>query len=167
MSKPILALDFDGTLNSFTSGYTSPTEVPDAPVVGAREFCGKALEYFEVVVTGPRTNHAAGVDAIRHWLQKHNFPEEIFITEEGDIPPSFLTLSARAQTFTGKFPDEPKKLLAFRPWFKKGGQIVQRNPTWQALKATYDGAMEALLEEGRVDGELILEILSDILRETE
>lgn len=165
-SKPILAIDFDGTLNSFTSGYTGPTDLPDAPVPGAQEFCTKALEHFDVIVVSPRTLHGAGY-AIEEWLQKHKFPEGITVCYTTYPPPAFLTFSARAQTFTGTFPDEPKKLLAFRPWYRAGSKVNQPNPTWQALRATYDGASEALLEEGKVDGELILEILADILRETE
>lgn len=167
MSKPILAIDLDGTINSFTSGFTSPTDLPDAPVPGAQAFCAKALETFEVMVVGPRTGDPAGVDAIRAWLQKHNFPEEIFIIEDGVYPPAFLTLSARAQTFTGTFPEEPKKMLAFRPWYVKGSKVGQASATWTALKKLYDEQMEIAAEGyAPMPGMDWLEGIAKILKET-
>ena len=45
---PILALDFDGVLHSYTSGWQGADVISDPPVPGAIEFLMEAVEHFEV-----------------------------------------------------------------------------------------------------------------------
>ena len=167
MSKPILVVDFDGVVHSFASGFTSPTALPDAPVPGAMEFLAKAIEKFDVVIVSPRAAHPGGFEAIVAWLQKYNCPGQVRVWgPEAPLPPAFLTLSARAIQFTGTFPEEPKKMLAFRPWNVKGSKVGQASATWTRVKALYDTVMEANLEGQPFDNESILVSLGEILRET-
>ncbi len=42
--KPILCLDFDGVIHSYTSGWKGADVIPDPPVEGAMQFIWDATE---------------------------------------------------------------------------------------------------------------------------
>jgi hypothetical protein len=127
VGKPILCLDFDGVIHSYTSGWKGAYEIPDPPVDGAIAFMLAALEHFDVCIFSSRSSHPAGVAAMKRWLKDHAgttwYPspagpglEDVrFVTEK---PPAMVTLDDRAITFDGTWP-EVDKLLAFKPWNKK------------------------------------------------
>lgn len=70
----VVAIDFDGVLHSYTSGWTG--YVPDdPPEPGAREFVDwLQAEGYEVVVVSARAITEEGATAIREWLHTHGFP---------------------------------------------------------------------------------------------
>ena len=49
---PILCLDFDGVLHSYTSGWLGADVIPDPPVPGYAQFLLRAVEVFEVHTFG-------------------------------------------------------------------------------------------------------------------
>lgn len=115
-NKPILCLDFDGVLNSYTSGWSGNDSIPDPPVPGAIEFLHKAVEHFDVYIHSLRSGLPSGRAAIAFWLKKWNAPFlQIKIAEHK--PPAFITIDDRALTFTGQFPSI-EELLEFKPWWK-------------------------------------------------
>ncbi len=135
MSKPILCLDFDGVLHSYTSGWKGAAIIPDPPVEGAIDFIIAALEHFEVLVFSSRSNQEGGIQAMQSWL--HDRFYERFYTPRGFTkeptefmslfesikwptakPPAFLTIDDRAITFTGEWPSIDD-LKNFKPWNKK------------------------------------------------
>jgi hypothetical protein len=100
-----LALDFDGVINSYTSGYdmTDSTWLPDAPVPGAKEFIEEALKHFmEVVIVSARARTMAGKKAIMDYMFEHDMPSLPIYYEK---VPATIYLDDRAITFTGIFPD--------------------------------------------------------------
>ena len=119
MSKPILCLDFDGVLHSYTSKYTTPDEVLDPPTPGTKEALLSYNEFFSLNVFSSRSHHLGGREAMFTWCRDHfgydfalqhlNFPLH--------KPPALVTLDDRALTFTGIWPDLAT-LKAFRPWNK-------------------------------------------------
>lgn len=125
--KPILCLDFDGVIHSYSSGWKGADVVPDPMVPGALAFMLGALRHFDVVIFSSRSNQPGGLDAMRAWLRDeagaawHEGPdgpgiEDIrFVTEK---PPAMVTLDDRALTFEGTWPDIAA-LLAFKPWNKR------------------------------------------------
>jgi len=115
--KPILCLDFDGVLHSYTSGWKGADVIPDSPVKGALAFVTSALDVFCVSVFSSRTNQRGGIEAMRKWMRKHGFPV-YDIDFPREKPPAFITLDDRAAQFNGTWPDI-QGLLAFRPWNKK------------------------------------------------
>jgi hypothetical protein len=131
MTKPILCLDFDGVIHSYTSGWKGADVIPDPPVDGAMEFIWDATEHFRVAIFSSRTNQPGGRNAMKAWLYVH-FTEhcEDVATQAmrdatlGDIewptakPAAFVTIDDRALTFDGTWP-EISTLLAFKPWNKK------------------------------------------------
>lgn len=114
--KPILVVDFDGTLYSLATGYQSATDVRNPPVPGAQEFCRQALEHFEVHVVSGRSCQLGAPLAIAQWLHRHGFPAGLIVSRDGVKPPgTFLSLDDRAWRFEGVFP--PVELLRrFVPW---------------------------------------------------
>jgi len=129
--KPILCLDFDGVLHSYTSGWQGAEVIPDPPVPGAMAFLDRAVERFTVAIYSSRSNQPLGIVAMQTWLRlqlyKHCVPsdaakraEEIYAAIEWPTakPPALLTIDDRAITFTGVWP-AIDDLLAFQPWNKR------------------------------------------------
>jgi hypothetical protein len=129
MSKPILCLDFDGVVHSYTSGWQGAGVIPDPPVEGAIAFMLEALNHFDVVVFSTRSNQSGGRAAMRNWLHGHagaawygspagpGLEDVRFVNEK---PPAMVTLDDRALTFDGTWP-ALETLKAFKPWNKRGG----------------------------------------------
>ncbi len=133
---PILCVDFDGVLHSYTSGWQGPRNIPDPPVPGAIDWlrslltdadcvCAMAPRFldFNVQIYSSRSRYLGGRWAIRRWLRKHfeaagHYPQLVellkFPTRK---PPAHLTIDDRAMCFTGQFPT-PEEIKAFRPWNK-------------------------------------------------
>lgn len=120
-----LALDFDGVLHSYTSGWSGPTRIPDPPVPGAMGFIVMAVKHFKVEIFSSRSGQPGGIDAMKHWLLlnlSENFGEEgerafhklFFPTTK---PPAHLTIDDRAVCFTGEFPSM-QEIRQFKPWNK-------------------------------------------------
>ncbi len=124
--KPILCLDFDGVVHSYTSRWQGADVIPDPPAEGAIAFILGALLRFDVVIFSSRSNQPGGIDAMRKWLKSHagncwhespDGPglEDVRFTLEK--PPALVTLDDRAITFTGKWP-ALDVLANFKPWNK-------------------------------------------------
>lgn len=136
MGKPILCLDFDGVIHSYTSGWTYPDHIPDPPVPGAFKFMLEALDAFEVKIFSSRSNQENGIRAmqlyVEYWARKELPNEEPHyhantiinqIAWDKDAwpkvkPSAFITIDDRAITFTGEWPDI-ETLRAFKPWNKR------------------------------------------------
>lgn len=136
MNRPTLCLDFDGVLHSYTSGWVSPSFIPDPPVPGAFEFLLKAIKHFDVQIYSSRSASDNGREAMRTWLEywaRKELPNDeasgwaanglinfFNRTTQWPIakPPAFVTIDDRAITFTGVWP-EIETLKAFKPWNTK------------------------------------------------
>ncbi len=125
MGKPILCLDFDGVVHSYTSGWKGARNISDPPTEGAIEFISNALdEGWDVVIHSSRARHWGGISAMRAWLREHagNMwdtmgPSLCDVRFARWKPSAVVTLDDRGITFTGTWPD-PKVLRAFKPWNK-------------------------------------------------
>ncbi len=130
MSKKTLAVDFDGVINSYESGWIvgEPTNLPDDPVAGAMDFIVEAQKTFQVVIHSSRLKYAGAEVSMKAYFRKHLHAEGFspsavqsclalleFMIEK---PPAFVILDDRAITFTGDFPSI-KALEEFVPWNKK------------------------------------------------
>ena len=123
--KPILCLDFDGVLHSYTSGWKGADVIPDPPVPGAIEFIQRAVEHFRVAIFSSRSHQPGGIDAMKDWLcvnteigfrDKPAWIDQIeWPTEK---PLALVTIDDRAITFTGTWP-AIESLLTFQPWNRK------------------------------------------------
>lgn len=71
MRKPILCLDFDGVIHSYSSGWKGASVIPDEPVPGALEFVVTALDKFRVNILSSRSHQWGGKRAMKRWLHLH------------------------------------------------------------------------------------------------
>lgn len=128
MAKPILCLDFDGVIHSYTSGWKGPNIIPDDPVDGAFDFMLRAVDHFRVHIYSSRSMTPSGVLAMQEWMTEWATTKLgaeagnrlclslIFAHEK---PAAFLTIDDRALTFDGNWDKfDPEKLLQFKPWNK-------------------------------------------------
>lgn len=124
--KPILCLDFDGVLHSYSSGWKGADKIPDPPVSGAMAFLVNAIEHFEVHVFSSRSNQNGGREAMMGWLAQHLIEHCGDDNTDGDMvllalqfptekPPAQISIDDRAITFTGEWPDMDT-LKNFKPW---------------------------------------------------
>ena len=137
MRKPILCLDFDGVLHSYSSGWKGADVIPDPPVDGMVKFLDKAIERFDVQIFSSRSHQPGGVDAMKAWLWEaiahyfdcpfagdpHGLDRAIIVrdalTFPTEKPPAMVTIDDRALCFTGNWNDfDPQRLLEFQPWNK-------------------------------------------------
>jgi len=125
--KPILCLDFDGVIHSYSSGWQGADVIPDPPVDGAIAFMLGALEHFQVAIFSSRSNQRGGLRAMQRWLKEHagaawyespagSGLEEI--TWPTEKPAAMITIDDRAITFDGTWP-ALDTLKAFKPWNKR------------------------------------------------
>lgn len=129
MNKPILCLDFDGVIHSYTSGWKGADVIPDPPVPGAIAFLREAVKHFRVMIFSSRSNQPGGARAMREWLGTHILADQS-LTELGDPPwfaaiewptekpPALVTIDDRAICFDGSWPSMDT-LRTFKPWNKR------------------------------------------------
>lgn len=137
--KPILCLDFDGVLHSYTSGWQGAAVIPDKPTPGAFNFLYEAIAHFNVQVYSSRSGQAGGIQAMQKWVKKRAFEfwdmDQLATYKEAknmvhrlmsaltwptEKPPAMVTIDDRALTFTGKWPSI-EFLQKFKPWNKGEG----------------------------------------------
>ena len=138
MGKPILCLDFDGVIHSYSSGWKGASVVPDPPVPGAMAFICEAVRYFKVAIYSSRSGQNGGLGAMQGWLISemmgylHGAPEKPELEQARSAtaeimkliewptekPAAMVTLDDRAITFTGTWP-AMDTLLTFQPWNKR------------------------------------------------
>jgi hypothetical protein len=145
--KPILVLDFDGVLHSYTSGWKGPRNIPDAPVPGAMEFLYRATKEFNVQIYSSRSRYFLGRHFMKIWLRTYLFDyainkvrpvkdwsnyayydhedlsrwvEELLAKLKFPLmkPAAFLQIDDRAICFNGTWPSI-EDLKEFKPWFKR------------------------------------------------
>jgi hypothetical protein len=124
--KPILSVDFDGVVHSYTSGWRGPNIISDPPVPGALDFLRNATEYFRVCIFSTRSNSPEGIDAMQAWLYDEakkvdeNTRWLSLIEWPTRKPAAFVTIDDRALCFTGTWPSLDT-LLHFVPWNANNG----------------------------------------------
>lgn len=126
--RPILCLDFDGVLHSYTSGWRGVGVVGDPPTKGAMAWLGAAVQHFTVAIYSSRSDDPDGRHAMQVWLVQH-----LAVHYDGlpvwyasiqwptTKPAALVTLDDRAVQFTGEWPDI-LTLRDFKPWYKREPQ---------------------------------------------
>ncbi len=143
---PILCLDFDGVIHSYTTGWQGAAVIPDPPVYGAEQFILEAMEKFQVVVFSSRSHQDGGALAMANYLVRQvgipqgfiewpslskkitavyaRTPDPRRVTTHPrpiqfplEKPPALVTLDDRGIQFKGAWP-KVSALLKFTPWNK-------------------------------------------------
>jgi len=118
--KGAIALDLDGVINSYKSGFVAVDDIPDPPVEGSFE----AIKMYwnagmKVYIFSTRNNEEKGRQAIRDWLVKWGLSREILDSDNFEIvsgkPIAKLYVDDRAFHFEGEFPSV-EYVENFKPW---------------------------------------------------
>lgn len=123
--KPILLLDFDGCIHSYSSGWQGAAVIPDPPVPGIFEWIEAALIYFEIHVYSARSTEPVGRLAMFEYVRKHAGPNStlafrVTFTDKKTRP--FITIDDRCVRFDGNWSDpqfDPQTLLKFTSWYQR------------------------------------------------
>jgi len=127
VSKPIICLDFDGVVHSYSSGWKGARTIPDPPVDGALEFMAQALRLgYDVVIHSSRARYWGGISAMRQWLKSVS---GMLWYDTMDVglemvrftrwkPAAIVTIDDRAIRFDGTFP-KPSEAASLTPWNKR------------------------------------------------
>lgn len=126
--KPIIAVDFDGVIHSYTSGWQGADVIPDPPVEGAIEWLLDALRRKDIKIVIFSTRAKEGKVAMKEWLQRcavalerDSWYEDELAMSAVEIthqkPPAIITIDDRAYQFKGKWPSVDD-LINFQPWNK-------------------------------------------------
>lgn len=172
-NKPILCVDFDGVIHSYTSPWTDAATISNPPVPGALQWLAKAIEVFTVQIYSSRSKDDSGRNAMRKYIQLHagfelgeqhplsftprqlarSYPIE-FVAEK---PPAFLTIDDRAICFNGDWGAlDPAELLKFKPWNKRPTATQQFDP-YYSNKPVFEiidpyGMHIMIMQNGEVTG---------------
>lgn len=115
--RKVIAMDFDGVINSYKSGWKGETVIPDPPVEGVKEFIDSLREDgMAVEVFSSRAKTQAGKEAIERYLEKN----DIVVDGVSDRKPAaFVTIDDRAICFKGTFDGLKDQINSFKPWNKQ------------------------------------------------
>lgn len=113
-----VAIDFDGVINSYKSGFVAIDNIPDPPVEGAFEFIEELLKHnFQVYIFSTRNGDPKGIEAIKSWLIEHGMSKETL--DRLDLatgkPIAKVYIDDRAWEFRGKWPSV-QEIAGFKPW---------------------------------------------------
>ena len=114
--KKTIALDFDGVLHTYESGWNGPMP-KDPPVKGSQEFVQKLIDKkYEVVIFSTRANTKKGKEGIEKWLKENNFPKLKVTNKKAHAE---VYVDDRAINFKGNFKNILEKIEKFKSWTKK------------------------------------------------
>jgi hypothetical protein len=113
-----IAIDFDGVINSFNTGWRGPTET-DAPVEGAAEAINVLLAAGnKVVIYSTRAAMPEGSETIRRYLAENDVSvSDIEVTDKKPI--AHIYIDDRAIPFSGDWSETLKQIGEFKPWTEK------------------------------------------------
>lgn len=69
-NRPILCLDFDGVIHSYTSGWKGARVIPDPPVPGVGSYLLEAVCHFRVAILSSRSHQWGGRRAMRRYVRQ-------------------------------------------------------------------------------------------------
>jgi hypothetical protein len=129
-NKPILCVDFDGVIHSYTTPWKDAVTIPDPPVKGALKWLWKATEWWDIHIYSSRSKEEAGRQAMADWMRYYAEKEwedssfaKMFasaFTFDHEKPAAFLTIDDRCVCFEGDWSElDACELTQFKPWNKR------------------------------------------------
>lgn len=116
-----VAVDVDGVIHSYSSGWQGAEVLPDPPVPGAIEWLTQISRDYDVAVCSTRAATEPGCHAIREYLRAAGLSEralEVVSIEPGK-PPAILYVDDRAWRFTGDNFPTVEQIRNAVPWWKR------------------------------------------------
>lgn len=161
-----IAIDFDGVIHSYTSGWQGVEIIPDPPVPGAIEFVCECLgrEGVEPVIYSTRAETPRGRYAIRTYLEAHGLPPESVFRVTAEKPKAIVYIDDRAWRFDGLFPYLPH-VLNFKPWYRREDRFVASKAEDLANRLAMSlPSPESQVQYATVPVDLLREVLRELHR---
>lgn len=115
---PTVALDFDGVIHSYSSGWQGASNIPDPPVPGIKEAINELRQRgYQIMVFSSRATTYPGYNAIREWMTRNHIHFDNITSEK---PPCLVTVDDRAICFDGNASTLVDKVVTFKPWYQQG-----------------------------------------------
>lgn len=136
--RPILVLDFDGVIHSYSSGWKGASIIPDEAVPGAIEFILSALKQYEVSILSSRSHQWGGKSAMKRWLRskliiwlnntyafysEEKVPSDPLAWREFDALTNFNPVMEPWDIEVGDWADSIIKQIKW-PWFKPAALVT-------------------------------------------
>ena len=126
-TRPILCVDFDGTLMTY-AGWQGAHSCQGDPIPGSMAWLREVVNSAEwdVHVHSSRSHQLGGINAMRTWILTHLIRDLQIELQEASLvvqrvyfplvkPPAIVTLDERTIPFRGTYPTL-EELRAFEPW---------------------------------------------------
>lgn len=111
-----IIFDFDGVIHSYKSGWKGIDVLPDEPVEGIKEAIIQLKRKYKIVIFSSRCVKKEGIEAIRKWLKKHDFPWIEIVDKK---VPAILSIDDRCICFDGSSCDLIERIEKFKVWDRK------------------------------------------------
>ncbi|MDR1232158.1 MAG: hypothetical protein LBK61_12265 [Spirochaetaceae bacterium] len=144
--KKTVAVDFDGVINSYKSGWKGPTET-DEPVVGAAHALRELFELgHKIIVFSTRANTPEGEKTIRDYIMEITETPEIYNSIEitDRKPVADVYIDDRAIPFAGDWKEILKQIDEFKPWTEQARPPISNeiidlpDGIYEGLRAVYE-----------------------------
>ena len=139
-----VAVDVDGVLHSYVSGWQGADVLPDPPVPGAIEWLETISKDFDVAICSTRCETQEGCAAVQDYLLRHGLPESVLgsLTIRAGKPPALLYIDDRGWRFEGNNFPSVQDIHRARPWWQSPvaevdpdvGEISGRPPLGLAVR---------------------------------
>jgi len=127
--KPIVAIDFDGVIHNYTSGWTGADNIVDAPVSKTLQRTDKIYtsidwltelirsEQMHICIFSSRNHQEGGIKAMKTFLMDYGMEHDVLlkISFPEHKPSSHILIDDRCMVFTGNF-FSVDQILKFKPW---------------------------------------------------
>lgn len=128
-SRKTIAVDFDGVIHSYISGWQGEVNIHDPATPGAIEFLRRAVDRFEVKIYSTRAKSEPARQAMRAYLLKAGADDALLDAIEitNEKPPAVVYIDDRGHAFDGSWPDLDD-LAAFEPWNRRKTLALHPTP---------------------------------------
>lgn len=121
--KLTVAVDVDGVINSYTSGFTGASDFPDPPVEGAIEWLEHlSCNRVSVIFHSCRFCELWTTESFFVWLQNHGASQGLVagcdVWSAPGKPKADVYIDDRGFRFEGKFPSAAELAILREPWYK-------------------------------------------------
>ncbi len=117
--KPNLVVDFDGTINSYLSGWKGPDNIPDPPTKGAKEALDQLSKHFRIIIFSVRAETEDGARGIKEYMEKYSLPFNKIQYKK----PVGLIIDDNCIRFTGDWFKTIEEIADFTHWHKKEKKV--------------------------------------------
>jgi len=116
--KWTIAVDCDGVLHSYVSGWQGADVLPDEPVPGAIAWLERVTKDFEVAIHSTRCRSVGGRWAIEGWLREHGLSDEALshVHYPPYKPAALIYVDDRGYRFDGRNFPSVDAIWAAKPW---------------------------------------------------